>query len=88
VRRVSAGLIGLAVLIVVAVPAASIGLMAYISFSGCFMGCAEPHPLRGVVYTVVALVLLAAPVLVAVLLARPAASCREEERTNPDGMDT
>jgi hypothetical protein len=82
VKRVSAVLIGLAVLIVIAVPAASSGLMAYISFTGCFLGCTEIHPLRGVFYAAVALVLLAAPVLVTLLLTRPTASSREDRRPN------
>ena len=37
------------------------GLVAYASFTGCFISCSEPEPGAGLVWSAVAAVLLALP---------------------------
>ena len=68
--RLAAALIGFGMLVLIAVPAAFSGFLAIISFSGCFLGWSEPHPIRGVLWTVITLVLLALPVLTGLIVTR------------------
>ena len=53
-----------------AVPAFWAGVFAYASFTGCFFSCAEPAPLAGILWTLVALWLLALPVAAGIAVAR------------------
>ncbi|WP_116042932.1 hypothetical protein [Amycolatopsis palatopharyngis] len=54
-------LIGLLTAVVVAFPVFVLVVGAVASFSGCFLSCAEPEPLEGVLWTSAALVLFALP---------------------------
>lgn len=68
--RLVAVLIGSGVLVLIAVPAAVSGFLAFVSFTGCFLDCSEPHPFGGALWTVITLALLALPVLAGLLVAR------------------
>lgn len=61
---------GLLVLVVVAVPAGWTALLAYISFSGCFLECRETQPVRGIVWASITVALLACPVLAGLMTAK------------------
>jgi hypothetical protein len=50
-------------------PIGVVGLLAYTSFTGCFISCSAPAPGSGVVWSVVAGVLLAIPVALGMLTA-------------------
>lgn len=70
-RRPGRGLlVGIGVFLVICVPAAGTAYLAVISLSGCLLECSHPAPVRGAMWTLVTLVLLAAPVAVGLTVAR------------------
>jgi hypothetical protein len=54
--------VGFVTLLVVGYPVVAVGLVAYTSFTGCFISCGEPQPGRGLLWSALAAVLLAVPV--------------------------
>lgn len=58
-------------LALVAVPAFWTFLLAYAGFSGCFLECSTPNPPAGTAWALVTLLLVAAPVVAGVAVARP-----------------
>lgn len=70
-RRPGRGLlVAVGVFLVICVPAAGSAYLAVISLSGCLIECSDPAPVRGAWWTLVTLVLLAAPVVVGLIVAR------------------
>ena len=84
-RRRWAGVgVGLLVLAIVAVPAFWTAMFAYAGFSGCFLECARPRPLRGAMWAAACLVLLACPVGAGLLTARRSGRPGGERRVRTD----
>ncbi|WP_139005284.1 hypothetical protein [Arthrobacter crystallopoietes] len=70
-RIISAVLAVLLGWLIVGYPAAILAFIAMVSFSGCFLECSEPDPLGGVLTLSAALILVAAPLLVAWSILKP-----------------
>jgi hypothetical protein len=60
-RRIAGLVLGLVLLVLLVYPIGVTAMFAYTSFTGCFLGCSAPEPGSGVVWSVVAGVLLAIP---------------------------
>ncbi len=71
-RIISAVLAVLLGWLIVGYPAAILAFIGMVSFSGCFLECSEPDPLGGVLTFGAALLLVAAPLLVAWSILKPA----------------
>ena len=70
-RRPGLGILaGLAVLLLVAVPAGVLVWFALLAFSGCFIECSQPEPAVGTLWAGLAVFLLALPVGTGLLVAR------------------
>lgn len=62
--------VGFGVLALVGLPAYFTGIFALAAFSGCFIGCAEPHPAFGALWTGITVLLLTIPGVAGVVAAR------------------
>jgi hypothetical protein len=60
-RRVAGVVAGLVALALLGYPILVTAMLAYVSFSGCFIDCGAPQPGRGVAWSVLTALLLAAP---------------------------
>src|SRR5690242_18900272 len=69
-RRLAGLAAGLAALLVLGYPIVVTALLAYFSFSGCFLECSAPQPGRGIVWSVLTALLLAMPVYLGLSVAR------------------
>jgi hypothetical protein len=70
-RRRLAGLAAaIAALLVLGYPILVTALLANVSFSGCFLECSEARPGRGIAWSLLTALLLAAPVFLGLAVAR------------------
>jgi hypothetical protein len=60
---------GLGLLALLAYPIGVLGLLAYSAFTGCFLSCSTPQPGTGLVWSAIAVVLLALPLAVGMSIA-------------------
>lgn len=69
-RRGIGVLAGLAMLLLVAIPAGWCAVLAIVSFTGCLIECGEPAPARGALWATLTAVLLSLPLITGLAVAR------------------
>ncbi|EHR53723.1 hypothetical protein SacmaDRAFT_5607 [Saccharomonospora marina XMU15] len=69
-RRRKGALAGLAMLLLVAVPAGWCAFLAIVSFTGCLIECGEPQPAPGAMWAALTAALLSLPLITGLAVSR------------------